>query len=127
MKNKIKNIRRVKKMAFKFADYKFPVDPDFKNIHFMKMENLVNKTITIGDVVKFSTKENDDGKEKISVRFSFTMDGQLHYTYSTSYGIAGCLKNIMDSEGVIPKVPVKIVTVPTQNGKSTYAFEDVDN
>lgn len=114
-------------MAFKFADYKFPVDEDLKNIHFMKIEELVNKTITIGDVVKFSEK-TVEGKDtpKTVVKFNFILNGGMHYTYSTSYGIAGVLKNIMDSEGIIPKVPVKIVSVPTPNGKNTYAFEDVE-
>lgn len=114
-------------MAFKFSAYKFPVDEDFKNIHFMKIEELVGKIITIGDVVKFSEKdiENSD-KKKTTVKFSFVLNDAIHYTYSSSYGIAGVLKNIMDSEGVIPKVPVKIVSVPTQNGKNTYAFEDVE-
>lgn len=113
-------------MAFKFADYKFPVDEDFKGIEFTKIETVINKVITIGDVVKFTEKEDDNGKKKTSVKFSYEIDGKKYYTYSTSYGIAGVLKNIMDSEGVIPKIPVKIVTVPTQNGKNTYVFEDVE-
>lgn len=114
-------------MTFKFSAYKFPVDEDFKNIHFMKIEELVGKVITIGDVVKFSEKdvENSD-KKKTVVKFSFVLNDGLHYTYSTSYGIAGVLKNIVDSEGVIPKVPVKVISVPTQNGKNSYAFEDVE-
>lgn len=113
-------------MAFKFADYKFPVDEDLKNIHFMKIEELVNQTITIGDVVKFSEKKTDDGKTRTTVKFSFVLNGGLHYTYSSSYGIAQVLKNIFDSEGVVPKVPVMIVSVTTQNGKNTYEFKDVE-
>lgn len=113
-------------MAFKFADYKFPVDNDFKGIEFTKIETIINKVIVIGDVVKFNTKKTDDGKEKTSVKFTFEMDGKKYYTYSTSYGIAGVLKNIMDYDEIIPKVPVKIVAVPTKNGKNTYAFEDVE-
>lgn len=114
-------------MVFKFSMYKFPVDEDFKNIHFMKIEELVGKVITIGDVVKFSEKdvENSD-KKKTTVKFTFTLNNEPHYTYSSSYGIAGVLKNIIESEGVVPKIPVKVVSVPTQNGKNTYAFEDVE-
>lgn len=114
-------------MAFKFADYKFPIDEELKNIHFMKIEELVNKTITIGDVVKFNEKDVEGSdKKRTTVKFSFVLDGGMHYTYSSSYGIAGVLKNIMDSEGVIPKVPVKIASVPTPNGKNTYVFVDVE-
>ena len=114
-------------MAFKFSDYKFPVDKDFDGFQFVKMEEIAGTTITIGAVVKFQEKVGEDGKTKTAVRFCFKdQTGKLCYTYSTSYGIAGVLKNIVDSEGVVPQVPVQIVTVPTKNGKSTYEFADVE-
>lgn len=115
-------------MAFKFADYKFPVDKDFENHKFVKMEEIAGTVITIGNIVKFQDKTGEDGKIKTAVRFSFRQEnGDLCYTYSTSYGIAGVLKNIQEAEGVVPQVPVKIITVPTKNGKSTYEFADVED
>lgn len=113
-------------MAFKFNAYKFKIDEEFKTCEFTKMSELVGKTIVI-DVVKFYT-ENSDGKDKTACRFSYTIEGDdtARFSYTKSYGIVSVLQNIMDSEGVIPKIPVKIRTIMTSTGNAGYVFEDVE-
>lgn len=114
-------------MTFKFNDYKFKVDADFKDYEFTQMEFLKNKVIVI-EFVKFYD-ETDDDKTRVACRFAYKLEGEekIRFSYTKSYGIVSVLSNIMEEEGVIPKVPVMISTTMTKSGNMGYTFEDVEN
>lgn len=113
-------------MVFKFNDYKFKVDADFKDYEFTQMEFLKNKTIVI-EFAKFY-EETDEDKTRTACRFAYKLDGEekIRFSYTKSYGIVSVLMNIIEEEGVIPKVPVMITTTMTKSGNMGYIFADIE-
>lgn len=111
--------------TFKFNDYKYKVEPEFKDKFFTKMEELINKSIVI-DFVKFYDAKAIDGSATKAVRFSYKIVGDEtpRYSYTKSYGIVAILQNIMEDVGAIPEVPVKVITIQTKTGNKGYAFDD---
>lgn len=108
-------------MSFKFEKYAYNADPEFDDYEFVKFETLKDAIITLYDD---HLRINDDD----SVKFMFTKDGDdtQYCTYTKSKSIVNTLKNIRDSEGVIPSVPVRIGTYPTSLGKDGYCFKDIE-
>lgn len=103
-------------MDFKFEDFEYEIDPEFQNVEKVSVESLINVPI-IFDYVKFNTTH--DGKETITARVQLE-DGSKKFIYTGAYKVVGQLKRIMDSEGVIPRIPAKIVATPNAKGNNSY-------
>lgn len=105
-------------MDFKFEKFAYQPDPEFDGYDFIKFEELKGATIIINSE---HVRLKDD-----SVKMVIKMDGQEYCTFTKAKAIVNTLKNIMDSEGVIPAVPVMIGTYPTGKGNDGYCFRDVE-
>ena len=101
---------------FNFEDYEFDVDPEFEGIEKVSVESIINIPIVF-DYVKFN--ELNDGKTTITARI-IKDDGTKVFIYTGAYKVVGALKRIMDREGVIPKIPAKIIATPNAKGSNVY-------
>lgn len=107
--------------AFKFEKFAYQPDPQFDDYEFVKFEELKNKVIVMdSDNVRI----NDDS---VKFAFRFVENDEIRFcTFTKAKAIVNTLKNIVDSEGLVPAVPVMISTYPTGKGNDGYCFKDID-
>lgn len=109
-------------MTFKFEKYAYQPDPEFDDYEFIKFENLKDKVIRIKSE---PLRLTDDGACKMVICFDEKPEVE-YCTYTKAKSIVNTLKNILDEEGTIPFVPVRIGTYPTSMGRDGYCFKDVE-
>ena len=108
--------------GFKFEKFAYQPDPEFDDYEFIKFEELKNQTIVInGDKCRLK-----DDSVKFAFRYEYRDDTE-YCTFTKAKAIVRTLQNIVDSEGVIPAVPVMIGTYPTGKGNDGYCFKDVED
>lgn len=107
--------------GFKFTNYAYAPDPEFDDYTFVKFEELKSQ------IIIFDTEHIRIGDDFVKFAFRYNNSDVVYCSYTKSKSIVNTLKNIMETEGLIPAVPVMIGTYPTALGKDGYCFVDVDN